>query len=341
MVQVRLRFLVALAVAGLASLTAPGQAADFYKGKTIDIVVGSTPSGSFDINARTVARHLGRYVPGNPAVIVQNMPGAGSLTALRYVAATAPKDGTAIGVFLPGIITQSIVTPQKIDVDLRAISWVGIVSSDYSRVCYGYGPNGVKSWDDLMRRTKEHPFIMGTTGTGASNYINGASLKLIFDANIKIIFGFPGSAQLRLAVERGELDGDCGGFSSIPPDWIRDDKAHPFVRFGEKLFPGVPPSAVYVGSLAKTERQKKLLDFLYGADKLGRPFVMAKGVPADRLTLVRRAFDATMKDPAFVAEMEKQQQTVAPLTGEEAERVYAGMHGAPPEIVAEAKKIYQ
>lgn len=341
MVQARLDFLVAVAMAGLASVISPGHAADFYKGKTIDIVVGSTPSGSFDINARTVARDLGRYVPGNPSVIVQNMPGAGSLTALRYIAATAPKDGTAIGVFLPGIITQSIVTPQKIDVDLRTISWVGIVSADYSRVCYGYGPSGVRSWDDLMHRTKEHPFIMGTTGTGASNYINGASLKLIFDANIKIIFGFPGSAQLRLAVERGELDGDCGGFSSIPADWIRDDKAHPFVRFGEKLFPGVPPSAVYVGSLTKTERQKRLLDFLYGADKLGRPFVMAKDVPADRLTLIRRAFDATMKDPAFVAEMEKQQQTVAPLTGEEAEHVYAGMQGAPPEIVAEAKKIYQ
>lgn len=341
MLRMRVALFLPLLPVILTATTGPTQAADFYKGKTINLVVGSTPSGSFDVNARTVARHLGRYVPGNPTVIVQNMPGAGSLTALRYVAATAPKNGTVIGMFLPGIITQSIVTPKKIDVDLRTISWVGIVSSDYSRVCYGYGPNGVRNWDDLMHRTKEHPFIMGTTGTGASNYINGASLKLIFDANIKIIFGFPGSAQLRLAVERGELDGDCGGFSSIPPDWIRDDKAHPFVRFGEKLFPGVPPSAVYVGSLAKTERQKKLLDFLYGADKLGRPFVMAKDVPADRLMIIRRAFDATMKDPAFVSEMEKQQQTVAPLSGEEAEHVYAGMHDAPPQIVAEAKKIYE
>jgi len=171
MVQARCGLLLALMAASL--FATPARAEDFYKGKTLDIVVGSTPSGSFDLISRTLARHMGRHIPGNPAIIVQNMPGAGSLTALFYVDANAPKDGTVLGVFLPGIITQSFVTPEKINLDLKKLAWVGIVSADNTRVCYGYGPQGVKSWDDLMQRGKDQPFIMGTTGTGASNYING------------------------------------------------------------------------------------------------------------------------------------------------------------------------
>ncbi|HWG04741.1 MAG TPA: hypothetical protein VG271_06990, partial [Beijerinckiaceae bacterium] len=293
------------------------------------------------LDSRALARHLGDHIPGHPAVIVQNMPGAGSVIAIRYIESTAPKDGTAIGVFLPGIITQSVVTPEKIDVDFRDFSWLGIVSSDFSRVCYGYGPNGIRTWDDLMKRTPSNPFIMGTTGTGASNYINGASLRDIFHANLKIILGFPGSAELRVAAERGELDGDCGGFSSIPSEWIKDDKAHLFVRFAEKLAPGIPDSAVYVGSLAKTDEQKKLLSVLYAADKLGRPFIMSKDVPADRLAIIRQGFDDTMKDDGFLKDMQTVQETVFPLTGQEAEKIYAEMKQAPQSILAEARKIYQ
>jgi tripartite-type tricarboxylate transporter receptor subunit TctC len=330
-----------LLVAALWVPISGASAQDFYRGKTIDIIVGSTPSGSFDLIARALARHMGRHIPGSPNIIVQNMPGAGSLTALIHVDGNAPKDGTVIGVFLPGIITQSFVTPEKIGLDLRRLAWVGVVTPDNSRVCYGYGPNGVKSWDDLMRRTKEAPFIMGTTGTGASNYINGSSLVLVFGAQVKIIMGFPGSTQLRLAVERGELDGDCGGFPGIPPDWIRDRKAHPFVRFAEQLAPGIPESAVYIGSLAKTDEQKQLLETLYAADKLGRPFVMSKQVPAERLAIVRKGFDATMRDPAFGADMAKLQEPVMPLNGEEAERIYSGISKVPPAIVAQARKIYE
>lgn len=339
--RVSFAVLVSLIAAASSSFGQRARADDFYKGKTITIVVGSTPSGAFDIDSRALARHLPAYIPGHPSVVVQNMPGAGSMTAIRYIESTAPKDGTAIGVFLPGIIMQSLVTPEKIDVDFANLSWVGIVSSDYSRVCYGYGPNGVRTWDDVMRRTQARPFIMGTTGTGASNYINGASLRDVLHANIKIILGFPGSAELRLAVERGELDGDCGGFSSIPPEWIRDDKAHLFVRFAEKPAPGIPESAVYVGALAQTDEQRNLLSFLYAADKLGRPFIMSKQVPADRLAIIRDGFNATMKDKDFLVEMDSLHETVFPLTGEEADGIYAEMRNVPQHIVTEARKIYQ
>ena len=340
LLRIALFLLAAVIAAPLATVT-PARADDFYKGKTINIVVGSTPSGSFDIIARQLARYIGKHIPGNPNAIVQNMPGAGSVTAVRYIDASAPKDGTAIGEFLPGIITQSIVTPDKVNVDFKGLTWVGVASSDFSRICYGYGPGGIKSFEELMQRTPDHPFIMGTTGTGASNYINGASLKLVFGANIKIIFGFPGASEIRLAAMRGELDGDCSGFSSIPADWIKDGTAKPFIRFAEVLFPGVPESARYVGDFTKTPEQKQLLDVLYRADRLGRPFIMSKAVPADRQQLLRRGFDAVMADPDYVADMAKLNETVYPTTGEEAEKLFDGMKDIPPDVVAKARKIYE
>ena len=329
-------------IGALALLGVTGAYADdFYKGKTLSIVVGATPGGAFDVISRSMSRFIGKHLPGSPNVVVQNMPGAGSLTSLTYIESVAPADGTVIGTFLPGIITQSVVAPEKIRANLSNIAWVGVVSADYSRVCYGFGPNGVKSWDDLKRRQKDNPFIMGTTGTGASNYINGASLREIFGANIRIIMGFPGSSELRLAIERGELEGDCGGMASIPRNWIEGGRAHVFVRFGEKLMPGVPPTAVYVGDLAKTTDERELLNLLYSADKLGRPYVAPGRIAPERLQTLRMGFNQTMVDPGFVADMEKLQETIYPLTGQEAEAVIANMRNARADIVKKARRIYE
>jgi tripartite-type tricarboxylate transporter receptor subunit TctC len=328
--------LLPLVLAGL--IAAPAYAQDdFYKGKTINIVVGFTPGGGYDVNARAVARHIGRHIPGNPSVIVQNMPGAGSLTSVRYLDATAPKDGTAVTVFNPGLVTQSVVEPEKVNVDFRKLAWVGIITADF-RVCYGFGPNGVKSWADMMGRQE---FILGSTAKGAGNYINGATLKHVFNAPVRQILGFPGSAEQRIAIERGELDGDCGSFSSIPVAWIKDGKAHPFVRFTEKKAAEIPESAVFINTFAKTEEQRQLLNVLNAADEIGRPFIMSKQVPAERLAILRNAMAATMKDPAFLADMEKQQLPVYPLSGEEAEAVVAKMAGVPPEVAAKARAIYE
>ena len=332
----RSALLLALAAAGL--LVAPAWAQDdFYKGKTINIVVGFTPGGGYDVNARAVARYLGKHITGNPSVIVQNMPGAGSLTSVRYLDATAPKDGTVVTAFNPGLVTQSIVEPEKVNVDFRKLSWVGIVTADF-RVCYGFGPNGVKSWADMMSRKE---FILGSTAKGSGNYINGATLKYVFNAPVRQILGFPGSAEQRIAIERGELDGDCGSFSSIPVAWINERKAHPFVRFTERKAPEIPESAVFINTFAKTEEQRQLLDVLNAADEVGRPFIMSKQVPAERIAILRNAFNATMKDPAFLADMAKQQLPVHPLSGEEAEAVVARMANVPPEIAAKAKAIYE
>src|SRR5580704_5979416 len=222
--------LVPVALIGLLGTPALTHADEFYKGKTFTFVVGFSPGGGYDVNARAVARYLPAHIPGNPNVIVQNMPGAGSLTSVRYLDVNAPKDGTAMTAFNSGLVTQSIFQPDKVQLDFRKYSWVGVVTPDF-RVCYGYGPKGVRNWDDMMNRKE---FVLGATARGSGAYINAATLREVFHAPIKLITGFPGSAEVRLAIERGELDGDCGSFSSIPVEWLRDGSAHPFVRFSEE-----------------------------------------------------------------------------------------------------------
>jgi tripartite-type tricarboxylate transporter receptor subunit TctC len=320
----------------LLALAPQARADDFYKGKLFTIVVGFSPAGGYDNYARVLSRYIGNHIPGNPTVIVQNMPGAGSLTSVRYLNVNAPKDGTAMTIFNPGLVTQSILDPEKVNLDFRQYAWIGVATPDF-RVCYGYGPNGVKSWDDMMSRK---PFILGSTAKGSGNYINGAELREVFHAPIKQILGFPGSAEQRLAIERGELDGDCGSYSSIPPEWIRDGLAHNFVRFSERRPPEIPESAVYVGTYAKTDEQKELLQVLSAADDVGRPFIMSKQVPADHIAIVRKAFDDTMKDKAFVADMEKQQLPVSPVTGDEAEKIISRLFQVSPKIAAQARAIY-
>jgi len=327
---------LALLLAGLA-MPSLAHADDFYKGKTLTIVVGFSPGGGYDVNARTLSRYLSAHIPGNPNILIQNMPSAGSLTSVRYLEMNAPKDGTVVTTFNAGLVTQSIVDPNKVQLDMRKYSWVGVITPDF-RVCYGYGPKGVKSWDDMMSRKE---FILGSTARSSGNYINGATLREVFKAPVRQILGFPGSAEQRLAIERGELDGDCGSFSSIPVEWLRDGLAHPFVRFTEKVPPEIPESAVYIGKFAKDAEQKRLLDVLEAADEVGRPYIMSRQVPPDRVAILRKAFAETMQDKAFLADMGKQLLPVFPLTGEEAEAIVNRLASAPPEIVAKAKAIYE
>jgi tripartite-type tricarboxylate transporter receptor subunit TctC len=337
---IHLRFCLpaACALALSAGLAATAHAqADFYKGKTVTIIAGFSPGGGYDINARAVAKHLGRHIPGNPNVLVQNQPGAGSLSAVRNLDATLPRDGTAIVTFNPGLVTQSIVQPETVKVDFRNIAWLGVVAADY-RVCYGFGPGGVKTWADMMSRKS---FILGSTAKGAGNYINGATLRIVFSAPVRQILGFPGSAEQRIAIERGELDGDCGAYASIPIAWVNEKKVHPFVRFSAHRSEEIPESAVYIGTFAKTDEQRALLGVLSGGDEIGRPFIMSKQVPADRLAILRQAFMATVKDPAFLADMKKLGHPVQPLPGDRAEAIVAKMSGASPDVLKKARAIYQ
>ncbi len=323
---------------GCLALSQPARAADdFYKDKTISVVVGFTPGGGYDAYGRQLARFLPDHIPGKPNVIVQNMPGAGSLTAVRALDVTQPKDGTVIVIFNPGLIVQSVAQPDKVPLDFRKYSFVGVVTPDF-RVCYGYGPAGVKSWDDMMSRKE---FILGATGKGSGNYVNGATMREVFNAPIKQILGFPGSNEQRLAIERGELDGDCGSYNSLPPDWIRDGKVHPFVRFTRDKEPYMPDSARFIEDFAKTQEQKDLLAILNAGDEVGRPFIVSRDIPAERLAILRKAFDSLMKDPVFNAEMAKQSLPVHPIDGPGSDRLLDRMLKTPRAIADKARVIFE
>ena len=325
----------AAAVAGL--IVAGGaqaqSAAEFYKGKTVNIIVGFTPGGGYDQYARLLSRHIGKYTPGNPNYVVQNAPGAGSLTAVRRIEGNLPKDGTAIVTFNPALITEGVTVPERTKFNFTDVSYIGSITRDF-RVCYIWGAKGLKTWDEVMKA----PLLnFGGTGKGTGSYVNGAILRNVFGAKIKHILGFPGSAEQRLAIERGELDGDCGSFSSIGDDWIRDKKINVFVSFAPTKTPDMP-DAPYIMNFAKTDEQKAVLKILSAAGELGRPYIVSKSVPADRVTALRQAFDATMKDKTFLAEAKKEGLPVYPIDGKEAGEIVGQIYKFPKELVEKAKQ---
>lgn len=307
-------------------------AADFYKGKTVNILVGFSPGGGYDQYARLLSRHIGKYTPGNPNFIVQNAPGAGSLTAVRRVEGNLPKDGTAVVTFNPALITEGITEPERTKFNFTDVTYIGSITRDF-RVCYMWGARKEKTWDDVMN-AKE--LIFGGTAKGTGSYVNGAILRNVFGAKIRHILGFPGSAEQRLAIERGELDGDCGSFSSIGDDWIRDKKISVFVMFSPVKTPDMP-DVPFIANFAKTEEQKNVLEILTAAGELGRPYIVSKSVPAYRVNALRQGFDATMKDKDFLAEAAKEGLPVYPVDGKEAGEIVDKIYKFPNELVQKAK----
>lgn len=309
--------------------------AGFYSGKTVRVVVGFSAGGGYDQYARLLARHIGRHIPGNPTVVVQNMPGSASLKSVQYLDAGAPADGTLITTFNPGLITQSITTPDKVPVKFLNYAWVGNISEDF-RVCYTWNASGVRSWQDFL---KKENLRFGNTGVGTSAYIDDRMLSELLGAKIHLVQGYPGSADKRLAIERGELDGDCGSWTSVPEDWLKDNKITLLVRFSRTRLSAMPATMAYAGDLLSDQKKKDILNLLTAGALIGRPFLAPQNVPADRVAALRAAFDATMKDPEFLADAEKQRMTVTPMTGGEVETAIKKLYQSPPDIVAAAKDI--
>lgn len=314
---------------------APAPAQDFYKGKTINILAGFSPGGGYDVNARVLARHLGRHIPGNPAVTVQNMPGAGSLNAVHYLNNTAAKDGTVLNTFNFGAIGQARLAPQKIKIDFRKFNWIGSISHDLT-VCYVWHTLGVKTLDELKARPKVH---YGSTGPGSSSDLNQRILKNIFGVKLQQVGGYPGSAEQRIAIERGELDGDCGAWSSIPVGWIKEKKINPVIRSSPATAPDLPAGVPFSIDIAPNERARQIMRLLLASNQLGRPFIASAAVPAERVKILRAAFAATMKDEAFIAETKKLRLPLSPTVGEAARKVVDDIYAIPPDIVEAAKAV--
>jgi tripartite-type tricarboxylate transporter receptor subunit TctC len=325
---------LALAVAAAAT-PAPAAAQDFYKGKTVTIVVGFTPGGGFDLNARLLARHMGRHIAGNPDVIVQNMPGAGTLKSVLYLDTTAPRDGTVIVIFNFGQIGDSRMMPEKVKVDFRKFGWIGSISQDLT-ICYTWHELGIKTLAQLQRHGSVH---MGLTGVGTSSDINQKILKEIFKVPVQQVAGYPGSAEERLAIERRELDGDCGAWSSIPQEWVDGAKINPILRSGPIVPPDLPPDVPYGADIAPSERERAIIRLLTASGQVGRPFIASSMVPTERIELLRAAFDQTVKDPEFIADAAKIRMPVTPKSGDQALRTVKEIYATPDDIVQAARKI--
>jgi tripartite-type tricarboxylate transporter receptor subunit TctC len=330
-----IRSLIAGALVFFSGAAHAQDVAGFYSGKTLRIVVGFSAGGGYDQYARLLARHIGRHIPGNPAVVVQNMPGSASLKSVQYLDAGAPADGTLFTTFNPGLIAQSITTPDKVGVKFLDYAWVGNISEDF-RVCYVWSKSGVKDWQDFLRKDN---LRFGNTGVGTSAYIDNRMLVELLGAKIHQVQGYPGSADKRLAIERGELDGDCGSWTSLPEEWLKENKITLLVRFSRTRLPDMPASMAYVADLLNDPKKKETFNLLTAGAVIGRPFIAPRNTPADRLAALRAAFDATMKDPEFLADAEKQRLTVLPMTGAEVETAIKKLYQTPPDVVATARTI--
>lgn len=324
-----------LVLAGLAS-SAHAQA-EIYKGKTINLVVGYSAGGGYDQYARTLARHWPRHIPGQPNVIVQNMPGAASLLAVRHLESNPAKDGTVVAMFDPGLITANFTPEGTTKLNLAEFNWIGAMLRDV-RVCYAWGTTGIRTWDDLMKRRE---FLIGATARGANAYVNGAILRKVMNSPVRQIAGYPGSNEQRLAVERGELEGMCASWSAMPPEWLAEKKVNTLLSFSPVRPADMPADVPYIGDLTPDPEKKQLLTLLNAPGDLGRPFIVARQVPAATVALLRSSFRATLADAEFLADMKRQSLPLDPVPGEEAEAIVRTIYGAPPEMIRKMNDVLE
>ena len=322
----------ALIAAGIV-LAAPAQAQsveEFYRNRTVNILVGFTAGGGYDLYARVLGRHMGRHIPGNPSVVVQNMPGAGSLKATQYVYGVAPKDGTTIATVSRGMVTEPLLTGAKFDA--TKLTWLGSVASETS-LCATWKTSTVKTWADMFARE----FTLGGSATGADPDSFALILRNVFGAKVKLVTGYPGGNEINLSMERGEVEGRCGwSWSSIKSQkWLRDGKINPLVQFGMETNADIPDVPLALARAASDE-QRQVLRLLTAGQYVGRPFFATPEIPDDRKAALRNAFDATMKDPQFLAETEKIDLEVTPITGKMIDDFVADLYRTPKEVVSKA-----
>jgi tripartite-type tricarboxylate transporter receptor subunit TctC len=247
----------------------------------------------------------------------------------------APDDGTVLATFSSGLLTAALTMPERVKVDFRHYGWIGNVSEDV-RVCYLWHTAGVRTWRDLLARPQ---VIFAASAAGTAGNVEGAMLRELFGVKLKQVQGYAGSASKRLAVEKGEVDGDCGGWAALPEDWLRERKIDVVVRLSPTLVAGMDPKVPYAGDLVAEPRDRLTFDFLMAPEKLGRLFMVSGRVPAERLAALQRAFDAMVADPAFRAEAQKLRLLVTPMTGRAVGRDIAALYATPADIVARAKTI--
>jgi tripartite-type tricarboxylate transporter receptor subunit TctC len=320
-------------------VAAPALAADYYAGKTLEFLVGAPPGGGYDIYARAVARHLGRNIPGEPTVVVKNMPGAGSAKAAQYIATIAPKDGTTVAGIMPGAIMGPLLDDRTAPLfDPNKVRYVGTANSG-TRVCATLKGGKIATMDDAQKVKAKFGGSAPNDSTFEYGYLHKHTSGALWD----IVPGYRGTPEMALAMERGEIDGMCGwdwsSFRSQKPDWLRDNKANILMQVSLDPHPlltkmGVPS----VFDFVKNEDDRKVVELIISQTVFHRSYIAPPDTPPAQLAVLRAAFDKTVADPQFLADAEKVSIDIEPLSGAKVQEVVGKLYATPPAIVERARK---
>ncbi len=331
--------IAALSVVSMTMVSAPAKAdavADYYKGKAISLFIGFGAGGGYDTYARIFSRHFGKHVPGNPTIVPKNMPGAGGLKAANFLANAAPQDGSSIGMFAASIALEPLFGNPKAKFKTLQFNWIGNINRDIF-ACGVWKTTGVKKFSDMLTK----PVIFGASGPGAITSQHPMVMKNVLGANVRVILGYKGTKGINLAMQKGEVNATCGlTESSTRSRWgqdVENGDLKVIIQFGREKVPYFGDAA-RVYDLAKSESEKQIFDIIFRQGELGRPIIGTPGIPAERVAALRTAFNATMKDPEFLATTGKAKLAVDSMTAEQVVELLKSFQAMPKSVVAAARK---
>lgn len=329
-------------IAVMAGLTCSGAAhaqaaAEFFKGRTITVLIGTSAGNDYDFRGRLLARHLGRHIPGEPQLVPRNMPGGGGIVATNYVANIAPRDGTTVYMIMANMMTAQAMGVQGVQFDTRRLRWIGNTTSS---------PNVVNSWHTTgitrIEQTKTQDLVLGAP-VGTAGVLYATALQKVYGARIKLVTGYPGGGEVNIAMERGEVSGrgsnSWSSWKSTKPDWLKDKKLNILVQVGLKRDPELPDVPLLL-ELAATDLDRQVMAFISAETAIARALVAPPDLPADRLEALRRAFDAAIKDPELIADAEKSKIDIQAMRGEDAQVVADQIANASPAVIARARELF-
>ena len=334
------RFIIPATFGMFASLTqsalAQDAVTDFYRSRNVNLIVGYSAGGGYDTYSRILARHLGRHIPGNPTIVVQNMPGAGSLKFANYLYNVAPKDGATIGIFSRGMAMEPLIGASNTQFNSTKFVWLGSGTSEVS-VFAVWHTAPVKTFQDMLEKT----FTVGGEGSGSDPDIYAMLLKNAFGSELKLISGYPGTAEIAIAMERGEIDSRASwswsSLRTLKPDWIVDKKVVFPVQLN--LTPGAELKDVpLILQFAKSDSQRQMLKLVLSRQDMARPYAAPPGIPDDRKAALRKAFDEVWSDPELLAEMKARGQEVNPVNGAALDKLVGELYATPKAVVEETRK---
>jgi tripartite-type tricarboxylate transporter receptor subunit TctC len=324
----------AAALLVLAGLACAAGVEDFYKGRNVTLVIGYSVGGGYDAYARLLGRYFGKHVPGNPSIVPEQMTGAGSLRSANFIYSVAAKDGSVFGTFSRSMGISPLV--DKAEFDSRKFTWLGSVTDD-NTICVTWNTSPIKTWDDFLTK----PSKFGGEGAGADPDIWTLLYKNVFGARAQLVSGYPGTNDVVLAMERGEIDGLCGiSWSTIKsrhPEWLTSHSVNIIVQAALKKEPEIS-SVPLATELAKAPEQLQIIKLLLVSQAMARPFAAPPDIPADRKAALIGAFDATMKDADFLAEAQKLNFDVRPVTAKTIDALLAEVYQTPKDVIARATK---